>query len=170
MFHITMYIIVAYREFIMNIIRLIDQLIIKKVLEILIILCLIVLALTLIHRKSFQEIFQEISYFRTTHYTQIDTEINDFSYTIHLINETYTEESFQLMMEFQEDFFDPEKVYIKINGHSVSLNNFKKKNKNTFLILNDTIKASEKKYIIELIYEDSFFINANFYLENILKI
>ncbi len=154
----------------MNIVRFINQLIFKKVLEILVVLFLIFLALFLISRKSFQEIFEEISYFKAMNYTQLYTEIHESFYKVHIVNETYTKETFHLIMHIQEDFINPEWIQLNINGTFFSLHDFEKKAENTFLILNDFIVAAEETYTIQIIYKNALFLNADFYLENILRI
>ena len=140
----------------MDIVRFINQLIFKKVLEILVVLFLIFLSLILIFRKSFQDIFQEISYYKSMNCTQIFTETYTTFYKVHVVNETYTKESFHLIMQLKDIFINPERVQIRINGTLFSLNNFEKKSENTFLILNDFIVATENIYVIELIYENMY--------------
>lgn len=51
-----------------------------------------------------------------------------------------------------------------------SLHDFEKKAENTFLILNDFIVAAEETYTIQIIYKNTLLLNADFYLENILRI
>ena len=73
-------------------------------------------------------------------------------------------------MQLKDIFINPERVQIRINGTLFSLNNFEKKSENTFLILNDFIVATENIYVIELIYENMLFLDADFYLNNVLRI
>lgn len=152
----------------MELINAIHRNIIRIIIEILVIVILITLFLTLIYQQSFQEIFQEISYFKKTNFTQFYIEPNDFSYTIHVVNETYTKEAFQLIMKIHEDIIHPEMVSIKINDHSFFLNDLEKKSNHTFLLLNDVIMASEKKYVIE--FENLPYTYAEFYLENVFRV
>ena len=97
----------------MNLVSFINRLILKKVFEVLFVLFLIFLSLILIFRQSFQTIFQDISYFKETNYTHIYIENNSLPYRIHVINETYTKETFQLMLRIPSC---SESINLKING------------------------------------------------------
>lgn len=149
----------------MNLVSFINRLILKKVFEVLFVLFLIFLSLILIFRQSFQTIFQDISYFKETNYTHIYIENNSLPYRVHVINETYTKETFQLMLRIPSC---SESINLKINGLFVSLNDLDQKDENTFLVLKDEIVADEKKYVIDFL--DTPVSDAEFYLENILRI